>query len=78
MYSLSLSKGRSIKDTMTHKNFLTTTGIIFLVIALIHLLRIIMGWDVVIGDLEVPMWISWIALLVTGYLGYQGFALGKK
>jgi hypothetical protein len=48
------------------------------VIALAHLLRIFYGWRVVIGASTVPEWISWVALVVAGYLGYEGIRLGRS
>ena len=32
-----------------------------------------MGWPVVIGDWSVPMWVSWIGLVVAGGLAFFGF-----
>jgi len=48
------------------------------VIALVHLLRIIYGWKVVIGPWSVPNSVSWVALVVAGYLGYEGIRLGRR
>jgi hypothetical protein len=38
-----------------------------------HLLRIIFGWQVEIGGLSIPFWVSWLALPVAGALAYFGF-----
>ena len=46
---------------------------IFAVIALGHLARVIFGWDAAIGGWLVPMWISWAAILVGGFLAYTGY-----
>ncbi len=51
----------------------TITAVLFLVIALLHLLRIIFGWPAQIGSLEIPLWASWLALVVTAALAYFGF-----
>jgi hypothetical protein len=37
-------------------------------VALFHLVRIFMEWTVIIGDWSIPMWASWIALVVAGGL----------
>lgn len=63
---------------MSHKNFSTVIGAIFLVIAVLHLLRLLLRWDVSIGGWDVPMWLSGVAIIVSAYLGYQGIRLGKK
>ena len=63
---------------MNQRSFSLVAGIIFTVIALLHLLRIIYGWNPVIEGWMVPKWISWVALIVSGYLGYEGLRLGIK
>jgi hypothetical protein len=45
------------------------------VVALFHLVRIYMGWPVMIGDWSVPMWVSWIGLVVPGGLALFGLSL---
>ena len=57
---------------MDQKTFTLLAGVIFAVVALLHLLRVYMGWSVVIGDWTVPMWVSWIAFVVAGGLSYFG------
>jgi hypothetical protein len=57
---------------MNQSTFLKTSGIIFLVVALVHLWRAIAGIDLTIGSTMVPMWLSWVVVLVLGYLSYQG------
>jgi hypothetical protein len=34
-----------------------------------------MGWPVMIGDWSVPMWVSWIGLVVPGGLAFFGLSL---
>jgi len=52
---------------------MTVTATLFLVVAIIHLLRIIFGWSVEIGGLSIPFWLSWLAVLVASALAYFGF-----
>jgi len=63
---------------LKEKNYYLTVATIFLIIASLHLLRVILGWPAVIGGWDVPFWLSWIALIVSGYLAYEGFKFGKK
>jgi hypothetical protein len=63
---------------MNRRSYCVVTGIIFVAIALAHLLRIFYGWRVLIGVTLVPGWISWIALIVAGYLGYEGIRLARR
>lgn len=43
-------------------------AIILGIIALIHLLRLILGWAFIVGTLTVPMWPSVIVVIVFGGL----------
>jgi len=62
---------------MNQRSFSLLAGIIFILIALLHLLRIIYGWDPVVEGWRVPKWMSWVALVVAGYLGFEGLKLSK-
>jgi hypothetical protein len=61
---------------MNDKSFHLIAGTIFALVALLQALRIYMGWPVVIGGWNAPMWVSWIAIVVAGSLSY--FALTLK
>ncbi len=63
---------------MDQKTFSLISGVIFLLIAILHVLRIVYAWDAVIGGWEVPKWISWVAIAVGAYLGYEGLRLSKS
>ena len=62
---------------MGPKSFSVAAGIIFLIIALLHALRIFYGWEAVIGGFVVPKWVSWIALVIFAYLSYAGLSAGR-
>jgi len=53
---------------MNQKALNALVGAIFAVVALAHILRVVMGWSVVIGTWTVPMWVSWAAFVVAGGL----------
>ena len=63
---------------MSQRSFPLITGAIFALIALLHLLRIVFGWEAIIGGWVLPAGVSWVALLAAGYLAYEGFRLGKS
>jgi hypothetical protein len=63
----------AIRHPMNRNTYLTVTATLFLVVAVVHLLRIILGWHVEIGGLSIPFWLSWLAVLVAGALAYFGF-----
>jgi hypothetical protein len=63
---------------MEQKTYILITSWFFAVVALCHLLRALFGWEVVVaGSWFIPVWCSWIAFIVTGYLSYTGFKLQK-
>ncbi len=63
---------------MDQKTFTLIAGVIFAIVALAHLLRIYMGWAIMIADWTVPIWVSWIALVVAGGLSYFGLSLTRR
>ena len=63
---------------MTEKTFATIAAVIFAVVALLHQLRLVMGWSIVIDSWTVPMWLSWVGLVVAGGLAYFGTRLAVR
>ena len=63
---------------MSRRAYLLVTAVIFSLIALLHLVRIIFGWSVMLASWSVPMWLSWGALIVTGALAYFGFSFATQ
>jgi hypothetical protein len=63
---------------MSRKAYLKTAGLIFLIIAALHLLRLLLGWGVVFEGWVVPHWVSAVALAVSGFLAYEGFQLSRS
>ena len=63
---------------MSRKTFLLIAGPIFAAVALVHLLRLAMGWPVTIALWAVPMWLSWFGLFVAGGLSYLGLRLAAR
>ena len=53
-------------------------GLIFAMVALFHLVRIFAEWTIIIGDWSIPMWVSWIALVVAGGLALLGLRLSER
>ena len=63
---------------MKPKVYFMLSGVIFLAVAAMHLARLLSGWEVVLGQFNLPMWGSVLGLLLSGYLSFEGFRLGKK
>jgi len=58
---------------MTTRTFCALAAAIFALIALLQLIRIVMGWSVTFNGIDVPFWASWIAVIVAGALSFVGF-----
>ena len=53
--------------------YAAVSALIFVVVAIAHLIRIWRGWGVQIGPHSVPMSLSWIGLAVAALLAIWGF-----
>ena len=58
---------------MTAKSFSTLAAAIFALIALLQLIRILMGWSIALNGVDVPFWPSWISVVVAAALSFVGF-----
>ena len=50
------------------KPFTAIAVVVFLLVALLQLLRVILGWEVTVNGFAIPMWASVIALVVAAAL----------
>jgi succinate dehydrogenase hydrophobic anchor subunit len=41
-------------------------------------MMLIFGWSATVGDWSEPMWLSWVALIVTTALAHFGFSLFRQ
>jgi hypothetical protein len=53
---------------MMAKSYIAISAIIFALVAIGHVVRIVQGWQVQLGDIGVAMSVSWIALVVSAAL----------
>lgn len=63
---------------MNQKLFSLVVGLIFLVVAVVHALRFVFSWPITILGWTVPIWVSWIAFLISGFLAYEGLTLARR
>jgi hypothetical protein len=63
---------------VSQRLYLRISGTVFGMVAILHLLRLLLGWQVVIGGYGFPMWFSWIGAFLAGFLAYEGFRLSKR
>ena len=59
---------------MTQKSFYAVAGLVFLAVGTLHLIRVLYGWDVRIHTLDMPMWVSYLAIVLAGYLAHYGLS----
>lgn len=62
---------------LQQRTYLQVTGLLFTVGAVVHLLRAVLGWEASIAGWIVPGWLSWVAVLLAGYLAYSAYQLMK-
>ena len=62
----------------SERALLTIAGIIFLVVGLLHLGRIAFGLDLALGSFDVPVWLSWFGVFITGYLSYACLHFARR
>jgi hypothetical protein len=57
---------------------LVIVGIVFLVVMLLHLARLVFNLNLALGSFDVPVWLSWVGVFITGYLSYSSFHFAAK
>ena len=57
---------------MTQRTFSVVAGLIFLLVAIAHLLRLLFKWEVILNGWAAPMWLSAVAFVVAAYLAFEG------
>ena len=60
---------------MNSRTFRKVSGAIFLLIAALHLCRLIWRWEALIGGWHVPLWFSWAAVVFFACLAYTTFTV---
>ena len=67
-----------IIERMNKQNYYKIVSVIFGVIAVLHLARALYGLEAVIADVVIPVWVSWVGVLIAGYLSVRGWQFAKK
>lgn len=50
------------------KPFTMAAILVFVLVALLHLLRLVMEWTVVVNEVVIPMWASVVGIIIAGGL----------
>ena len=53
------------------KPFTTAAVALFVLVAVLHVARLIFAWEVTIGDTRVPMWASALGAIVAALLAFM-------
>lgn len=62
---------------MDKQMFISVAAWFFLLVALLHLMRVGFGWEAQVGPWQIPLWFSWAAAAAGTFLGYLGFTLRR-
>jgi hypothetical protein len=69
---------RASGEPAMSKLYVAISAIIFALVAVGHIVRIVQGWQVQLGAADIPMSVSWIALVVTAALALWGGTLLRR
>ena len=61
--------------TEKRKTWLRVAATIFVIMALVHFSRLIFRFDFIIGSWEVPLWVSFVAFIIIGFLSVKLYNL---
>ena len=53
--------------------YVVVSGVLFGVIAVLQAVRALYQWPVHVGGVDIPVWVSWVAMVVTGSLCVWAF-----
>ena len=68
----------SRERTSAEKIFHNFAGVIFTLVALLHLSRFLFGWNFILGSWIVPYWINGLGTLAAIFLAYASLHLGRR
>lgn len=63
---------------MSKDVFSRLAGAIFLIVAVVHALRLVFKWQVTVAGWQVPMWVSAVAFVIAAYLAYEGLRMRSR
>ena len=58
--------------------YVVVSGVLFGVIAVAQAVRALNQWPVQVAGFDVPVWVSWVAMVVAGSLCMWAFRSGHK
>ena len=73
-YGWSLGKMPRPKE----RTYLFVVGVLFTAVAIVHLLRVFSGANLVLLGWSAPLWLSWLGTIITSYLAYASFHFFRR
>jgi len=62
---------------MDKNKSLVLASVIFALIALLHLIRAVLRWDASVLKFEIPVYFSYLAAIILGYLAWHMYSASK-
>jgi len=60
------------------KPFTLAAVVVFSLVAISHLIRVALGWDVTVNGVSIPVWVSGIGVVVAGGLAFMLWRESRK
>ena len=59
-------------------NYVVVSGVLFGMMAVVQAVRALNQWPLHVGGIDVPVWVSWVAVAITASLCVWAFRAGNK
>ena len=63
---------------MNPRTYVAVSGIVFAIVAVLHLIRVVNGWSVEVGPWSAPMEVSWFGTIFPAVLSVWAFRLASR
>ena len=62
---------------MKQRNFNRWAAGLFSIVSALHLIRAVSGWEMQVNGWTIPIWVSWLAFVVLGWLALSSWKLPR-
>ena len=60
------------------KYYLIVSALMFAFVAIVHLIRFVLGWTAQVGTFSVPLWMSLLTVVICGLVALWGLTLSRR
>lgn len=64
--------------TSAEKRFHIVVAVLLIIVAILHFLRIVFGWNFTIGGFNFPYWVNGVGTVITAFLAYASLHLAAR